>query len=149
MKSKLLAFVILFAPLVALAADPVVVVTSFSSVTVNGTPAGTVVDVLANVTAPNIRARLFDALLAYEANLVAAANASVTTANAAKVAAESSKAAETARVAAIVTKLKGVSPLLLPVEVRAELLTAKEKERADLLAAKADAEAKLAALPTP
>lgn len=64
-------------PVVAFSADPVVVVNSSSSVTVDGQPAGTVVDVLANSKAANIRARVLDAWLAYEKNLADKAEARI------------------------------------------------------------------------
>lgn len=65
---KTLVFLALVSLTAALrAADPVVIVTSPMSVTINGTPAGTVVDALANnPNLPNLRARLLDAWLAYE-----------------------------------------------------------------------------------
>jgi mannitol-specific phosphotransferase system IIBC component len=168
MKKLLVIVLLAFAP--AFAADPVVIVTNFSSVTVDGAPAGSVVDVLANVTKSNIRARLLDALLAYETKLIEDATAAQTAradaaiaandkekqdAIAAKTAAEQSQAAAVAarneaetRAAAIVAAVKAAQFVgAPPAALASAILTTKEKERAALLAAKADAEAKLAALP--
>lgn len=159
MKKTLLALAILFAPLVALAADPVVVVNNVSSVTVDGVPAGSVVDVLANINKPNIRARLLDALIAREAAIVAVekarADTAVAAAVAAKTAAENSQAAAVAarlaaesRVAAIVTAIKStqiVAPL--PSAVAQAILDEDAKKRAALLAQKAAIEADIAKIP--
>lgn len=71
---KKLALLICLAALAALpvlAADPVIVVNSANNVTVDGNSAGSIVDVLANSTVPNIRARVLDAWLVYEKGVFA------------------------------------------------------------------------------
>ena len=82
MKTKFTLVMALFSFAAAFAADPVVKVNSATDVTLNGQPAGSVVDVLANnPSLQNLRARLLDAWLAYEtrsADAVAAKEKSLT-----------------------------------------------------------------------
>lgn len=66
MKTYLALIIFAVAALSASAADPVVVIQNAGSVTVDGVPMGTVVDVLVNSKAPNIRAVVLDAWIALE-----------------------------------------------------------------------------------
>lgn len=72
MKNKILALLFAVIPGIAAFASPTTVeVQNLTSVLVNGLPAGTVVDVLAQPNAPaDIRAKLLDALLAYEGRVI-------------------------------------------------------------------------------
>ncbi len=71
-----------------------VVVNSLTSVTVDGQPAGSVVDVLANHDAGDVRAKLLDALIARERNIQSLQTQAVAEANAARLEKESAVKAE-------------------------------------------------------
>lgn len=94
------------------------------------------------------------AIRAFHAAVIADTAAKQAEANAAISAAEKSvadanvaKEAETNRASALVVAVAKVDPKMLPEDVKTALLTAAEKEKADLAAKKAEIEAKLAALP--
>lgn len=72
--TSFLLFLVVLATSCIAAAPPVVVVTSLTQVSLNGIPAGTVVDVLAN-GGDAVRGPLLDALIAYDAARVIATNA--------------------------------------------------------------------------
>lgn len=163
---------ILIALLLALpsfAADPVVVVNSAMSVTIDGKDAGSVVDALANnPNVANLRARLLDAWLARESEITAVEKARADTAIATaqdKAAADVAKAKddadvavaaaaakataadkETARCAAIVAALKSVNMGPLPAVVAQAIVDEDAKKKAALEAQKAAIEADIAKL---
>lgn len=124
----------------------------------NGDNYGRLEDFL--VSKSTLATKAFLAVRAYHAEVIESANAIVAAAAVSvkdaqkatadeadvRLAAEQRADAEAARTSAIISALKGVDPAMLPAEVHAELLTADEKKKADLLAQRAELDAKLAAM---
>lgn len=146
---------------------PTVVVNSAGSVTLNGAPAGTVVDVVANnPNLPGLRAALLDAWIAHEKSINEKADASIakatdavqadaqkkiSEAQAAMQKASAAQAAAEQQLAAVVGALRLADISKLSAEqkkiVAAAITSESDKRRAELAARKAELEKQLAELP--